>query len=123
MILLKAASPHQGGVALLWRELEDQGFLVEAVHITSPNILTFQLVMGEDRFFIIGAYIPPADTTGVDDLCAAWAKCPPNCKLLLLGDLNFDFRAPRTEQEEIIADFTDEINLVDVSRKYVQQRG
>jgi hypothetical protein len=48
VILLKAASPHQGGVALLWRELEDQGFLVEAVHITSPNILTFQLVTGED---------------------------------------------------------------------------
>ncbi len=120
MISSKAASPHQGGVALLWRELEDQGFLVEAMHITSPNILTFQLIMGEDQFFVIGAYIPPADTTGVDALRAAWAKCPPNCKPLLLGDLNFDFRAPRTEREEIIADFTNEINLVNVSRKYVQ---
>ncbi len=93
VILSKAASPHQGGVALLWRELEDQGFLVEAAHIASPNNLTFQLVTGEDRFFVIGAYIPPADTTGVDDLRAAWAKCPPNCKPLLLGDLNFDFWA------------------------------
>jgi hypothetical protein len=93
--------------------------LVEAVHIASPNILTFQLVTGEDQFFVIGAYIPPADMTGVDALCAAWAKCPPNCKPLLLGNLNFDFRAPRTEQEEIIVDFTDEINLVNVSRKYV----
>jgi hypothetical protein len=79
--------------------------------------------MGEDRFFVIGAYILPADTTGVDALCAAWAKCPPNCKPLLLGDLNFDFRAPQTEQEEIIVDFTDEINLVNVSRKYVQGLG
>jgi hypothetical protein len=26
VISSKAASPHQGGVALLWRELEDQGF-------------------------------------------------------------------------------------------------
>ncbi len=121
MISSKAASPHQGGVALLWRELEDQGFLVEAAHIASPNILTFQLVTGEDRFFVIGAYISPADTTGVDDLRAAWAKCPSNCKPLLLGDLNFDFWAPQTEQEEIIVDFIDEINLVDVSRKYVQR--
>jgi hypothetical protein len=123
MILSKAASPHQGGVALLWRELEDQGFLVEAVHIASPNILTFQLVTGDNRFFVIVAYIPPADTTGVDALHAAWAKCPPNCKPLLLRDLNFDFQAPRTEREEIIADFTNKINLVDVSRKYVQRRG
>jgi hypothetical protein len=123
VILSKVATPHQGGVALLWRESEDQGFLVEAAHIASPNILTFQLVMGEDQFFIIGAYIPPADTTGVDDLCAAWAKCPPNCKPLLLGDLNFDFRAPQTEREEIITNFIDEINLVNVSRKYVQRRG
>jgi hypothetical protein len=123
VISSKAASPHQGGVALLWRELEDQGFLVEAAHIASPNILTFQLVTGEDRFFVIGAYIPPTDTTGVDDLHAAWAKCPPNCKPLLLGDLNFDFRAPRTEWEEIIADFIDKINLIDASCKYVQRRG
>jgi hypothetical protein len=48
VISSKAASPHQGGVALLWRESEDQGFLVEAAHIASPNILTFQLVTGED---------------------------------------------------------------------------
>jgi hypothetical protein len=97
--------------------------LVKAAHIASPNILTFQLVMGENRFFVIGAYIPPTDTTGVDELHAAWAKCPPNCKPLLLGDLNFDFWAPRTEREEIIADFIDDINLIDVSRKYVQRRG
>ncbi len=97
--------------------------MVEAAHIASPNILTFQLVTGEDQFFVISAYTPPADTTGVDDLRAAWAKCPPNCKPLLLGDLSFDFRAPQTEQEEIIVDFIDKINLINVSRKYVQQRG
>jgi hypothetical protein len=48
VISSKAASPHQGGVALLWRESEDQGFSVKAAHIASPNILTFQLVTGED---------------------------------------------------------------------------
>jgi hypothetical protein len=123
VISLKAASPHQGGFALLWRESEDQGFLVEAAHIAFPSILTFQLVTGEDRFFVIDAYIAPADATGVDDLCATWAKCTPNCKPLLLGDLNFDFRAPQTKREEIIVDFIEEINLINVSRKYVQQRG
>ncbi len=42
--------------------------------------------------------------TGVDDLLAAWAKCSVNWKLLLLGDLNIDFKAPQTEREEIITD-------------------
>jgi hypothetical protein len=71
----------------------------------------------------MGAYIPPADTTGVDDLRAAWAKCPPNCKPLLLGNLNIDFKAPQTKQEEIIADLLDEMNFVDRLRKFVQRQG
>ena len=71
----------------------------------------------------MGAYIPPADTTGVDDLCVAWAARPTNCKPMLLGDLNIDFRTPQTEREEIIADFLDEINIADMSRKYIQCKG
>jgi hypothetical protein len=48
VIFSKVASPHQGGVALLWRESKDQGFLVKAAHIASLNTLTFQLFTGED---------------------------------------------------------------------------
>ncbi len=65
-----ATSPQQGGVALLWEE-GHQDFEVEAVTIASPNLLTFQLVTLEERYFVMGAYIPPADTTGVDDLHVA----------------------------------------------------
>jgi len=67
-----------------------QDFEVEAVTIISPNLLTFQLVTGENHYFVMGAYIPPADTAGVDDLRTAWAARPANCKPLLLGDLNID---------------------------------
>ena len=90
VISSKATSPQQGGVALLWEE-GHQDFEVEAVTIVSPNLLTFQLVTGEERYFVMGAYIPPADMTGVDDLRTAWAARPTNCKPLLLGDLNIDF--------------------------------
>ncbi len=68
----------------------------------------------------MGAYIPPADTTGVDDLRAAWAKCPTNCKPLLLGDLNTDFKAPQTKREEIIVDLLDEMNFVNRLQEFVQ---
>jgi hypothetical protein len=125
VILSKATSPQQGGVALLWEE-GHQDFEVKAVTIVSPNLLMFQLVTGEERgerYFVMGMYIPPGDTTGVDDLRTAWAACPTNCKLLLLGDFNIDFRNPRTEREEIIADFLDEINVVDMSRKFIQRKG
>jgi hypothetical protein len=71
----------------------------------------------------MGAYIPPADTTGVGDLCATWAKCPTNYKPLLLGDLNIVFRAPRTEREEIIADLLDEMSFIDRSQKFIQPQG
>ncbi len=59
----------------------------------------------------MGAYIPPADTTGVDDIHDAWDKCPANCKPLLIGDLNINFGSPRFEREEIIVDSIEEINL------------
>jgi hypothetical protein len=121
VILSKATSLQQRGIALLWTA-GHQDFEVEAVKIASPNVLTFQLVTGGVRFFVIGAYIPPADTTGVDDLRAAWATCPSTCKPLLLGlgDLNIDFWSPQTSREEAIVDLLDEINLVNMSRKYVQ---
>jgi hypothetical protein len=45
VIVSKAMSPQQGGIALLWTA-EHRDFEVEAVKIASPNILTFQLVTG-----------------------------------------------------------------------------
>ena len=121
VIASRATSPQQGGIALLWRESVALGFLVEAVNVVSPNVLTFQLVTGEVRFFVMGAYIPPGSTTGVDDLRSAWDKCPANCHPLLLGDLNINFGSPRSEREEIIVDLLDEIGLADMSRKFQQR--
>jgi hypothetical protein len=118
VIASKVTSPQQGGIALLWTA-GHQDFEVETVKITSPNVLTFQLITGGVRFFVVGAYIPPADTTGVDDLRAAWATCPSMCKPLLIGDLNIDFGSLQTSREEAIADLLDNINLVNMSQKYV----
>jgi hypothetical protein len=54
----KAVSPHQRGVSLVWREDHD-GFEVKAVRPMTPNLLTFQLVTGDERFYVMGIYIPP----------------------------------------------------------------
>jgi hypothetical protein len=66
----KAASHNQGGIALLWKE-NHQGFEVELAKIVTPNLLTFQLVTGDELFYCMGVYIPPTDMMGVEDLRAA----------------------------------------------------
>jgi hypothetical protein len=58
VIASRATSPQQGGIALLWRESENLGFLVEAVSIVSLNILTFQLVTWGVQFFCDGCLHP-----------------------------------------------------------------
>ena len=59
----KATSHNQGGIALLWRE-NHRGFEVESAKIVTPNLLTFLLVTGNERFYCIGVYIPPTDVWG-----------------------------------------------------------
>ncbi len=54
MIASKGTNPQQGGIALLWTA-EHPDFEVEAVKIVSPNVLTFQPIMGGVHFFVIGA--------------------------------------------------------------------
>ena len=70
----------------MWKE-NHRGFEVESAKIVTPNLLTFLLVTGNERFYCIGAYIPPADTLGVEDLRAAWEACPDNCMPLVFPTL------------------------------------
>jgi hypothetical protein len=111
----KAVSRHQGGIALLWKE-NHPGVEVEAARILTPNLLTFQLVTSDERYYCMGVYIPPNDIMGVEDLWSAWDACPDGCIPIVLGDLNINFRDPRDDREEQIIDLLDEINLIDMSR-------
>ena len=53
----KATSHNQGGIALLWKE-NHPGYEVESARIAMPNLLTFQLVTGDERLYCMGIYIP-----------------------------------------------------------------
>jgi hypothetical protein len=91
----KAVSGHQGGVALVWKE-NDPKFEVESVLFNNgPNIVTFQLTTGDERFYVIGIYVPPDCSNGVDDLRKAWDACPQGCKPIVLGNININFGYPR----------------------------
>jgi hypothetical protein len=90
--------------------------------VVTPNLLTFQLITGYEQFYVMGIYIPPNNTTGVDALWAAWNACPDSCAPIVIGDLNICFEHPRDEQEEAIANLLDKINLVDLSCKFCLRR-
>jgi hypothetical protein len=117
VISLKATSHSQGRIALLWNK-GHASFEVEAGNILTPNLLTFQLITGYEQFYVMGIYISPNDTTGVDVLCAAWASCLANCVPLVLGNLNIIFEDPRGTREEQITNLLDKINLVNTSQKF-----
>ncbi len=83
------------------------------------NLLTFQLVTGNEQFYCMGVYITPTDTMGVEDLWSAWEACPVGCTPLVLGDLNINFSDPRNKRKELIVALLDDINVVDASRRFV----
>ena len=63
-ILAAAAdSERRGGVALLVRESD--AFTVENERARGANIISFELITGqEERWFVVGCYLPPSDKGG-----------------------------------------------------------
>jgi hypothetical protein len=100
----KSPNPHQGGIALMWEE-KNPDFEVEAAKVVSPNIMTFQLITGDDQYFVMKAYIPPDDTMELDDLQAVWTTYLKSYKPIIMRDLNINFSFPHNDKwEDIIRD-------------------
>ena len=51
-----------GGFALLWEESEL--YKLEEAKARGPNVITFELMTGSDRYYVVGCYIPPSDVVG-----------------------------------------------------------
>jgi hypothetical protein len=122
VILLKVVSPHQGGVGLIWREDHDW-FEVKAIRpMTLLNLLTFQLVIGNKQFYVMGIYIPPNCTTGMDNLQVAWEVCPADCTPLVVGNLNIRFEELANDRADAIIDSLKEINITNLSCTFIPQQ-
>jgi hypothetical protein len=93
VLMSKAASQHHGRIGLIWREDHD-GFEVEAIWPLTQNLLSFQLFTGNKRYYVMGIYIPPNCTTGVDNLRVAWEAAPQTAPPSLSGTSTSSLRAP-----------------------------
>ncbi|KAL7524510.1 hypothetical protein ACHAXR_000605 [Thalassiosira sp. AJA248-18] len=79
IVATDAPSAHQGGVALLWRD--NELFEIEETKIRHPNVISFELMTGVDRYFVVGAYLPPTDLDTLEHVRKAWQTCPKGCKM------------------------------------------
>ena len=51
-------------------------FAVEAVRKFGPNVVRFQLATGARRWYIIGCYLAPDDTSTIESVVAALKERP-----------------------------------------------
>ena len=65
--------------------------------------MVWQVVTGETRWYIVGAYIAPADEGTMETVVKAIRRRPPGAELLVEGDLNADILAPEGRRAESIA--------------------
>jgi hypothetical protein len=85
-----AASANQGGVALFYRSNTGGNWSLEGIRAYGPNVVRATLVSGEERWLIVGAYIPPSETNGETIGFISTAANSSDHILILLGDLNVD---------------------------------
>jgi hypothetical protein len=117
---LNAVSIWQGGISLFWRD--NDLYKIEESKIRGPNMLSFELVTGKTRFYVVGAYLPPSDPgTTLLHVEQAWKECPNGCKPILLGDLNANVLIPRDERQDAIAEMCDSMALVSMADQFRQR--
>jgi hypothetical protein len=116
-----APSKWQRGISLFWRTSET--YEIEEVELRGPNMLSFQLLSGATRWYIVGCYIPPTDLTTLMHVEQVWLACLKGCLPILLGDLNVNLAAPCNKRNDTIAKQVDAMALVDMSNHFCQRRG
>ena len=105
IVASEAPSKHKGGIALCWRE--NRLFELEETKFLSHHVMTFRLITGGLRYYVVGVYIPPSSVVELTHIRQAYAECPSRFQPILIGDLNIDLESPRNERDEEIAEQVD----------------
>ncbi len=92
---------------------------MKEVELRGPNMLSFQLVSGTTRWYIVGCYILLNNLTILMYVERVWQACPWGC-LPILGNLNVNLAAPHNKPGKMIAEKVDAMALVDMSSHFCQ---
>ena len=96
VVATDAPSRHRGGVAIFHRPVPN--FTVEAVQKFGPNVIGFQLASGARRWYIVGCYLAPDDTSTIERVAEALRERPKGADLLVEGDLNIKLADPEGDR-------------------------
>jgi hypothetical protein len=111
---------HQGGIALFWQA--NKTHEVKDWCISGPDVLSFVIITGSKRFYIVGCYIPPNNLCTLPQVKQALNECPKRLTPLLIGDLNVNLCAPWDKRDEQIAVVVeDDCALTNLSKRFHQQ--
>ena len=66
---------------------EGAGFAVEEVRPYGPNVISFEVVTGRRRWYIIGCYLAPDDARTIEQVVTAMGDQPRGTALIVAGDL------------------------------------
>ena len=111
VIATDAPSQHRGRIAMFYRE--GVGFAVEEVRQYGPNVLSFEVVSGRRRWYIVGCYIAPDDAQTIERVVMSMGDQPKGTALVVAGDLNTDLGEMGCDRRgaEISAALTEEVLL------------
>ena len=78
---------------------------MEAVQKFGTNIVGFQLATGERRWYIVGGYLAPVNTSKIESVVAALKERPRGAELLAAGEFNVNLSEPEGDRrgEDIAA--------------------
>ena len=116
----EATSAHRGGVAIFYHEAEH--FAVKELLLHGPNIISFHLVTGRCRWYVVGCYIDPINASNIESVSAVIRDQPYGADLLVAGNLNSNLAEPEgTPQGGATADEIAAAGLLDMGMHFLQR--
>ena len=95
-------SAHSVGGGIFYRTADY--FSVKAYQAHRANVVIFQLVLGDRRWFIVGCYVAPDNASTIEDVVAAIYTRPRGEALLVVRNFNTELATPEVwEWDEVIA--------------------
>ena len=109
-----------GGITIVWREAD--GWEVEGVQIFGPNVMSFIISLGRERWYRVGAYVSTNALPTVNQITQALECGLKGMGKLLVRDLNTCLENPRDQWEEQLATVLVVHGLTDQARHFVPRQ-
>ena len=87
-------------------------------------VISFELEMGRERYFVVGCYIPPSDVDSqtLAVVVATLEQRPKGCLPMIICNLNVDLESPWNMKEAKVANVVDNLGIGCLTRHFLQRR-